>query len=167
MAGPAGEEGERKQLAQPEAEAADQQDLPDPPDDRPAMQRSEGHQERPDEEAPERAGAELLLRVLSFAAGAMRVVGETRLQPLRDRVARERRAGDGVELGLAEIEVGPLAGVPLGEIAEERPALRVGVLFLDAADVIRGVVGRAEHDLPEAESVRLDGDERLARAGVT
>ena len=44
--------------------------------------------------------------------------------------------------------------------------MRIRFLVLDTADVIGGVVGRAELDLAEPEAVRLDGDERLARASV-
>ena len=79
MAGPAGEEGKRKQLAEPEAEAPDEEDLPDGADDGSAVQGSEGHQERTDKEAPKRRGAEALLGVLLRALAAVRVIGEARL----------------------------------------------------------------------------------------
>ena len=79
MAGPAGEEGKRKQLAEPEAEATDEQDLPHCTDDGAAVQGREGHQQGADEEAPERRGAEALLGVLLRALAAVRVIGEARL----------------------------------------------------------------------------------------
>ena len=166
VTGPPGEEGERKQLTEPEAEATDEEDLPDGPHHRSAMQRREGHQQRADEEAPEGCGLEFLAGILFLAMAAERVVGEARLQALGDRVARERRAGDGVELTLTEIKLGPLARVPLRQVLEVGAALRIGFLVLDAANVLRGVVGGAQRNLAEAESIRLDGDECLTRTGV-
>ena len=76
MTGPAGEERERKQLPEPQTEAADEEDLPDGPHHRSAVQRREGHQQRAGEKAPEGCGLEPLPCVLFLAMAAVRVVGE-------------------------------------------------------------------------------------------
>ena len=78
---------------------------------------------------------------------ALRVVGEAGLDALGEGETRERRSGDRIELGFAEIELGPLPGVPFRQLGQEGLPLRIRLLLLDAADVIGGVVGRAQDDL--------------------
>ena len=96
----------------------------------------------------------------------MSVVAEAGLQSLGDRVAGERGTGHGIEFAFPEIKLGPFPCIPFCQVLEERTSLRIGLLVLDATHVFLGVVGRTKEDLAKAESVGLDGDERLARAGV-